>query len=126
MVSIVGFEPVARELFVKRWLTMAWFITICRPEAGAVRCQDFVHQNDGAVFIQTEFEFGVGDDDALSSRVFGGLLIKGESVVSNLGSDVFAVLFDDFFVSDVFVVMTGFSLAGRRAVFRFALIRQEV
>ena len=45
---------------------------------------------------------------------------------------MFAVLFDDFFVSDVFVVMTGFSLAGKesedrfRQVFRFALIRQEV
>lgn len=113
LVPRLAFKPVADELLIKARFGLTDFVFIGRPEAGAVRCQDFVHQNDGAVFIQTEFEFGVGDDDALSSRVFGGLLIKGESVVSNLGSDVFAVLFDDFFVSDVFVVMTGFSLAGR-------------
>ena len=62
--TLMAGKPVTGKLFIKGWLTMARFISICRPETGAVRSQHFITQNDVALLVQTKFEFGVCNDDS--------------------------------------------------------------
>lgn len=59
-------QPVTCKLFVERRLSMAWFISFCRPETGAVRCQHFITDYHITVFIQAEFKFGICNDNAFT------------------------------------------------------------
>ena len=61
----IGFQPVTGELLVERRLSVSRFISVGRPEAGAVRGQHLVADDDRSVLIQAEFELGIRDDDQI-------------------------------------------------------------
>ena len=63
---------------------MARLITVCRPEAGGIRCQHLITENDLSVFVQSEFKLGIRDDDPLGQRVICALLIQSNGVVAKL------------------------------------------
>ena len=63
VVSLVRLQPVSCELLVEGRLALSCFITLQRPEAGAVRGEHFVTENDIAVFVESELKLGVRDDD---------------------------------------------------------------
>ena len=65
----MGLKPVADELLVKGGLAVAGFIAFQGPETAAVRSQHFIAQDNAAIFIQTELELGVGNDDASAEGV---------------------------------------------------------
>ena len=90
---------------------MSRLIPFSRPEAGAVRCQHLIAQDDIAVFIQTELEFGVCDDDPLCQSVISALFVEGNSVVAKAGCillafsrEIFLQMSDALLVGDVFIV----------------------
>ena len=64
VISGIRLEPVAGELFIKGRLSMSRLISVSRPEAGAVRCEHLVAQNDGSVLVETEFKLGISDNDS--------------------------------------------------------------
>ena len=78
----VDLEPVTDELLVVRRLRLAGLVALERPEAGAVRRQDLIAEDDVAVLIEAELELRVGDDDAARECVRGALLVDGNRVVA--------------------------------------------
>src|SRR5690606_13772475 len=92
---------------------LAFDVAFHRPEAAGVGGQHFVHQGQGAVFVEAEFELGVGDDDAAAGGVFDGGTVQGDGGVTDLGGQFLA---DDglaLFEGDVLVVVADGGL-GRR------------
>ena len=85
----MGSEPVAGELLVEGRLTVTRLIAFCRPEAGAVRCEHLVAQNDIAVFVQTEFELGICDNDTAAQGIIRAFFVKSDGVVAEFGSVFF-------------------------------------
>ena len=65
MVSIVGFEPVARDCLSKM-ADHGLVHTICRPERELVRSQHLVADYDISVFIETKLKFCVCNDNAFA------------------------------------------------------------
>lgn len=119
VIAGVGLQPVAGELLVKGGLSMSGLIAVGRPEAGAVRGQHFITQNNIAVLVQTEFEFGVGDDDAAGESVVGTLLVEGQGAVLKLSCVLLAPagkillqMGDTLLIGDVFVVVADFGFGG--------------
>ncbi len=99
---------------------MARLITVDRPEAAGVRSEHFVGDDDVALFIETELELGVGDDDALGTGVVRALVVQREGAVSQLLRILFALArellledFDGLFIGDVLVMVTDLRLGGR-------------
>ena len=114
------FEPVAGELFVKGRLAVSRLISVSRPETGAVRCEHLVAQNDIAVFVQTEFELGICDNDTAAQGIIRAFFVKGDSVVAELGSVFFPFARECLFkmsnallVGNIFVMVADLSLCGR-------------
>ena len=62
-------EIVAQRLLVETGLRPAGLIGIRRPEPRTIGGHHLVDQDDAPVAIPAEFEFGVGDDDALAAAV---------------------------------------------------------
>ena len=62
----ICFQPVTGKLFVKRRLPMSRFITVCRPEAGAVRCEHLITDNKATILVKTKFKFGICNDDSFT------------------------------------------------------------
>ena len=87
----ICFQPVTGKLFVKRWLSMSGFITVSRPETGAVRSEHFVTDHQITIFIQAELKFSIGNDDSFAQCVFSTFFIKVNRIVTKLFS-VFASL----------------------------------
>ena len=113
-------QPVAGKLFVEGWLAMARLISFCRPETGAVRCEHLVAQNDIAVFVQTEFELGICDNDTAAQGIIRAFFVKGDSVVAELGSvflafarEIFLQVGNALLVGNVLVMIADLSLCGR-------------
>src|SRR5262245_56018051 len=63
--AALGVEIVAQRLLVKTRLRPAGLVGIDGPEARRIRRHHLVDQDDLSVAVAAEFEFGVGDDDAL-------------------------------------------------------------
>ena len=63
---------------------MAWFVLVGRPEAGAVRRQHLIADDQFVVLVQTEFKLGIRYDDTAGKGVIRTLLIEGEGAVSKL------------------------------------------
>lgn len=108
----MGLQPVTDELFVVGRLALAGFVACQGPEPGAVGSEHFVTQDHFAFFVQAEFEFGVGDDDASFMGIVGAFLVQGDGgVLDGLGvfgpfprEDLFQVG-DALFFGDVFVMV---------------------
>ena len=58
------------------------FVAICRPETGAVRCEHLITDHHVSFFIQTEFEFGICNDDTFAQCVFCTFFIQCNGVVT--------------------------------------------
>src|ERR1700694_1862429 len=63
--AALGVEIIAQRLLIETRLRLAGFIDIRRPEPRTVGGHHLVDQDDAPVAIPAEFEFGVGDNDAL-------------------------------------------------------------
>src|SRR5215470_6550352 len=57
-------QVIAQWLLVETWLRVSRLIAIRRREARTVGRHHLINQDDLAIRRATEFEFGVGDDDA--------------------------------------------------------------
>ena len=114
-------QPVTCKLLVEGWLSMSWFITVCRPETGAVRCQHFITDYHISVFIQTELEFGVSNDDTFAQCVFCTFLIQEQSCCHEACSAIFLTFAREIFLQviyallegNVLIVVTDLGLGGR-------------
>src|SRR3546814_1840626 len=80
LVPNLGFQPIAYELLVERRRTDTQRIARSRPKARGIRRQDLVHQVQLALIVKTEFEFGVGNDNALVRSKLGcfGIQTQGD------------------------------------------------
>ena len=99
---------------------MSGFISLCRPESGAVRSKHLVSQNDIAVLVKTEFKFGVCDDNAFAQSVFRAFFVQGDGVIAELlrifaafAGEVFLQMIDTLLEGNVFVMIADLRLGGR-------------
>src|SRR4051794_6688960 len=60
-------KVVAQRLLVETRLRLTGLVRVRRPEPRTVWRHHLVNQDDMAILIAAEFEFGVGDDDALAA-----------------------------------------------------------
>ena len=84
VVSGVCFQPVPGKLLVEGRLAVAGFVAVRRPEAGAVRRQHFVCQNNAAIFVQAEFKFCVCYDNAPFQSVLRTFFVQCDGIVPEL------------------------------------------
>src|SRR6056297_803741 len=68
LVPVEGFEVIPHELLVEAWRAGAEAPVRDRPETGTVGRQDLVDQKQMTLFVKSEFELGVGDDDSAIAR----------------------------------------------------------
>ena len=113
-------EPVACELLVKGRLSVSRLISVCRPEAGAVRCEHLVSEHDISVLVQTELKFRVSDDDTACQSVIRTFLVQSDSVIAQLcgilltlARESFLQVFDTLLIGDIFVMIADLCLCGR-------------
>ncbi len=92
-----------------------------RPEAGGIRGQHLVAQDDLAVLVEAELELGVRDDDAAGQGVVGAFLVERDRAVADLRGELLAAaregFLEDFNASleaDIFVVVADLGFGGRR------------
>ena len=102
------FQPVAHELFVEGGRADADAVLVLRPEAAGIWGEHFVHQGEGAVVVEAEFEFGVADNDAARLGVGGRFGVEGDGFVAHLGGEFGADKAFAFGKGDVFVVAAHF------------------
>src|SRR2546427_15559 len=72
-------QIVAQRLLVEAGLALAGPVAVGGPEAGRVGGEDLVDHEQLARRGGTELEFGVGDDDAVRSRVAAPRLVQGQA-----------------------------------------------
>ena len=94
---------------------MTVFITCKRPETTAVRGKHFITDHNFAIFIQTEFKFGISDDDTACQGIISTFFIKRNRIVTNLNGIFFTMtgeLFfqnrDTLFKVDIFIMVADF------------------
>ena len=99
---------------------MSGFISLDRPEAGGIRCQHLIAEDNLTVVIQTEFKLGIRDDDTAGPRVIRALRIQGDRCFFNAGSVFPAVPrelllqnVNGALVGDVFIMVADFRFRGR-------------
>ena len=92
---------------------MSWFVTVCRPETGAVRCQHFITDYHISIFIQTELEFGVSNDDTFAQCVFCTFFIESNRIVTKFfcefltsAREIFLEMFYTLLERNIFIVVT--------------------
>ena len=91
------FQVVANDLFVEAGGGGADYILGSVPVAGRVGGEDFVYKIDGSVFVGSEFEFGVSEDDACFGGEFVAEVVEFEADGFDLVEDVLADYFGGFF-----------------------------
>lgn len=96
---------------------MSGSVSFYRPEATGIRSQHFIGENDLAVLVQTELEFGVGNEDALRTGIIRALDIKCNGRIFDLLRVFLAVAgecllqnVDALLVGNVLVVITDLCL----------------
>src|SRR2546426_663732 len=72
-------QIVAQRLLVEARLALAGPVAVGGPEAGRVGGEDLVDHEQLARRGGTELEFGVGDDDAVRSRIAAPRLVQGQA-----------------------------------------------
>ena len=110
-VPVESFEIIADELFIETGLAAASLILVGGPEAGGIRGEDFVDQEQLAI-EQTEFEFGISDDDAALAGVFAGERVDFHARGAGLLGDIAADEFHGLGEGNIFI-MTRLGLGGR-------------
>src|SRR4051812_22248548 len=63
--AALGVEIIAQRLLVETRLRLAGLVDVSGPKPRAVRRHHLVDQDNAAVLVAAEFEFCIGDDDAL-------------------------------------------------------------
>ena len=115
-------QPVACELLVKGGLSVSRLIAVCRPEAGAVRCQHLVANHHVAVLIQTELKLCVRNDDAASQVRIPRISYREQSCSREepsphtslpLPGIIFFQMSNTLLKGNVFVVISDLRLGGR-------------
>lgn len=71
---------------------MPFFVLVGRPETRGVRGQRFVDEVQGAGGVDTEFELGVGDDDAAALGVGAGFFVEADGGDAGFVGELGAVL----------------------------------
>ena len=99
---------------------MTALVTVRRPETGTVGCEHLIAQYQIAVFIQTELEFCIGDDDPAAERVIGtffiecqGSVAQRRGVLLTFAGEVFLQVNDTLLIGNVLVVVTDLRFGGR-------------
>jgi len=95
---------VAHELLVEAWLGAAGLVCVFGPEAGGVRREDFVDEDERAVAGDTELELRVGDDDAPRCRVLDAAFVDRDRQVAQPGGAIGADDRGGLRLADVLVV----------------------
>lgn len=113
-------------------LALANLVLVCGPEARAVGGEHLVDEHDLARLVETELEFGVGDDDAALFGVLPGLniesasysqllayiethlLVDQQASLLNPASNALAHNLNSLVAGDVLVVLALLGLSGRR------------
>ena len=105
------------ELLVEGRLTVAGLVTFGGPEAAAVGSQHLVAQDNIALLVKTEFELGVGDDDASGPCILSALLVEGDGAVAellgillSLSGKLLLQNFDALLEADILVVIADLGL----------------
>ena len=87
------------------------------PEAAAVGSQHLVAQDNIALLVKTEFELGVGDDDASGPCILSALLVEGDGAVAellgillSLSGKLLLQNFDALLEADILVVIADLGL----------------
>src|SRR6202521_1826527 len=114
LVPVEGLQVVAYELLVEARRAHTPAIAVRGPEARGVRRQHFVDERQPAVAVDTEFELGVGDDDAAAARVFGREAIQRERGVAYRGGKLWTDERGHFLETDVLIVSADLRLGRRR------------
>ena len=98
---------------------MSRLIAVCGPEAGAVRCEHLIAKDDITVFIQSEFEFGICDNDAAAQCVIRAFFVKSDGVVAEFlcvlfyfSGEVFFQVSDALLIGNVFVMLADLCFCG--------------
>ena len=113
-VPVQRFEIVAHELFVEGRRAAADTVRVDRPKARRIRRQNFVDERERTGRIDSELEFGVGDDDAACAGVCSGLAIQRERGVAHLCREFDADRPFGDRIADVLVVLADRRFRGRR------------
>lgn len=122
LAPVESFEPVTNVLLVEAFLVLADLVLVCRPVTAGVRREHFVDE-DGFAIDFTEFELGVGEDDALGGCVVAGLRVDVEGHVTERRCNLFANDVECLFEADVFVV-ANVGLGARRVERLFELLAE--
>ena len=119
--AFIALKPVSCELLVEGRLSVSGFIPVRRPETGTVGSEHFVAQDDIALLVQSEFEFGIRDDNAARQGVFCAFLIEGDRIIPKFGSIGFSFARESLFqiintlpIGDILVMVADLGLGGRR------------
>src|SRR5690606_24450348 len=97
-------QEVPHGLLVQRGLAAADRVLVLRPEAGGVRRQHLVDQEQRAVRELAELELRVRDDDALLGGQRAPALVDGEAAVAERGGQLLAHALCHLRERDVLVV----------------------
>jgi hypothetical protein len=84
-----------------------------RPEAGRVRRQHLVDEDEAPGVVEAELELGVGDDDAAGQGIGGGVAVDAEGHVPDLPGEVLADEVGGVAEAHVLVVLADGGLGGR-------------
>src|SRR5579864_5775866 len=82
LVPTGALEPIADVLFVERGLGITGLIAVGGPKARAIRRQHFVDEQDLAGRQRSPFELRVGDQDAATARVTGGMAVDFDAQIA--------------------------------------------
>ena len=99
---------------------MSRLIPVGRPEAGAVRRQHLVADDQFSILVQTELELGVCDDDSAGKGIIRAFFIKRQGAVAqfcriflSLSREIFLKMGNALLIGNILVVVADFGLGGR-------------
>ena len=110
LVPVEGVEVVADELLVEARRAHPRRVLVGRPEAGGVRGQHLVDEDEPAVFVHRELELGVRDDDPARAGVLRREAVEVEGDIADSPGDVGADETARGVEVDVLVVLARFRL----------------
>ena len=92
LVPVQRFQMVTHVLLVVGRRVAAKLPGILRPETRRIRGQCFINEMQDALFVDTKFKLGVGNDNVPGQRIGGSLGVEGQRGITCFCGDLCAVL----------------------------------
>ena len=106
-VPVQCFQVVTYKLFVKTGWAGTGFPAVLWPETGRIRCQDFIHQVQLAIVVETKLKLGIGDDDSAFERIAGSELIYLNADIPDLAGHILTDQVNYGREINIFIMITG-------------------